>query len=318
MALLTNAFHTFGATGNREDLTELLSNISPKEAPMYDAFGTTQARGTYHEWQTDELAAAAHNSKLEGETFTASARTPTQRYGNYTMISLKMFTVTETQEVVNKAARGSEVAYQKAKALAELKRDFEVCLVTAGASASAHAGATDVPRRFDNVLLWVGKVKGHTGYSGMCTGDPNSILTGSWGTDHTADATIAEGTFNLILQDIWDDGGMPNAVYVNGALKRVISGWGTSTSRVWTGEKRITNVVDVYEGDFSTVELKKDRHVFSSCAFILDESMWRKSILIPAGEIPLARRGLGYDKMIRQEWTIEARNPTANGLLISA
>jgi hypothetical protein len=40
-------------------------------------------------------------------------------------------------------------------------------------------------------------------------------------------------------------------------------------------------VVDVYEGDFSTVELKKDRYAASSIGYILDESLWKKSILIP-------------------------------------
>jgi len=50
MALLSNAFHTFQATGNREDLTELLSNIDPKETYLYDAMGMGYPlNGVYHE-----------------------------------------------------------------------------------------------------------------------------------------------------------------------------------------------------------------------------------------------------------------------------
>ena len=50
MAILSNAFHTFGATGNREDLTEILSNIDPKETYLYDAMGMGYPlNGVYHE-----------------------------------------------------------------------------------------------------------------------------------------------------------------------------------------------------------------------------------------------------------------------------
>lgn len=49
MTLVANAFHAFQATGNREDLTDILSILTPKEAPLYDAMGTASVKGTYHE-----------------------------------------------------------------------------------------------------------------------------------------------------------------------------------------------------------------------------------------------------------------------------
>lgn len=310
MTMLSNAFNTYGATGNREDLTDLISVISPKEAPLYDAMGSSPCKGRYHEWQCDNLAAAnPDNAILEGDTFTAAARTATARYGNYTQISAKQFTITETQEVVAKAGRDSEVAREKMKAMQELKRDFEAILFNYGTAASGGEGGTTGGRRMKNVHGWQIKVTSSTGYSGVEDTAINDAMTGT---------AITEAVFNQILQDIWDEGGKPNAVYVNGGLKRLISGWGTSTSRVHDGSKTIMNVVDVYEGDFSTVELKKDRYCASSLGYILDESLWKKSVLIPVGEVPLARRGLGYDKMIRQEWTIEARNPSGNGMFISS
>jgi hypothetical protein len=312
MALLSNAFHSFQATGNREDLTNLLSIISPKDTPLYDTLGGgNPLNGVNHEWQTDTLAAAnADNAALEGETFTPGALTPTNRYGNYAVISLKQFRVTEIQEKVAKAGRGSEISYQKAKALAEIKNDFEAMLCTHGTAASAGAGSTTVPRRMSNVWFWTVKVTAHSGTSGINTG--TSIATTLTG------ATITEVQFNDIVQNIWADGGRPNAVYVNGSLKRLVTGWGTSTSRVHEGGKKITNVVDVYEGDFTTLELKKERQIASSLGMILQESMWKKSVMIPIGEVEIARTGLAENKMLRQVWTIEARNPTANGVFISA
>jgi len=311
MAMLTNAFNAFGATGNREDLSDLLSDISPKDTPFYDTIGSSPVAGTYTEWQTDALGAAnADNAGLEGETFSADAVQPTKRYGNYCVISTKEFTVTETQEVVNKAGRGSEKAYQKIKAMAELKRDMETMLFHVGTAASAGAGSTTVARRMSNVFHWIQAVTAHTGVSGAPGGTGLGVnLTG---------VTILESQLNDIVQKIWADGGKPNAVYVNGTLKRTISGWGTSTSRVWDGSKKVTNVVDIYEGDFATLEIKKDMFLPSSVGFILEEAKWKKGILIPVGEVPLARRGLGYDTMIRQSWTLKALNPTANGMFISA
>jgi len=308
--MLANAFHAFGATGNREDLSDLISLISPKDTPFYDTIGSTPVKGTYSEWQTDELAAPnADNANLEGETFTAAALTPTKRYGNYSVISLKQYTVTETQEVVAKAGRSSERQFQRVKKIAELKRDMETMLFWYGTAASAGAGSSTVPRRMSNVHFWTVNVTAHTGVSGIAAG--TSLATTLTG------ATITESQFNDVVQKIWADGGKPNAVYVNGAIKRVISGWGTSTSRVWDGSKKITNAVDVYEGDFATLELKKDMNIASSIGYILEEAKWKKGILIPVGEIPLAQRGLGYDTMIRQQWTLIAQNPTANGLFTS-
>jgi len=312
MALLSNAFHSFQATGNYEDLTDLIENIDPEETPLYDSMGQGYPlNGVFHEWQTDNLASTnTDNAQLEGETFTPAALTPTKRYGNYAVISLKQFRVTDIQEKVAKAGRGSEMDYQTAKAMAEIKRDFEAMLCHYGTAASAGAGSTTVPRRMSNVYFWTINTTAHTGVSGLASSvNPATTLTGN---------AIDEAAFNDIIQNIWADGGRPNAVYVNGTLKRGISDWGTSTSRVWKGATTITNRVDVYDGDFTTLELKKERHIFSSIGLILQEDMWKKTMLEPIGSVDIARTGLAANKMIRQTWTIEARNPTASGLFIAS
>ena len=49
MAVLADVYTTYKATGNREDLTDFISNISPLEAPMYDRIGTVGAKARFHE-----------------------------------------------------------------------------------------------------------------------------------------------------------------------------------------------------------------------------------------------------------------------------
>ena len=103
MGQLSNTFETYDATGNREDLANVIYNISPTDTPFMSSAGTGTASFTKHEWQTDSLAAAAANLVIEGDDSPNRALTATTRLLNHTQISTKPVVVTGTQEVVNKA-----------------------------------------------------------------------------------------------------------------------------------------------------------------------------------------------------------------------
>ena len=303
MPILADVFTTYKATGNREDLSDFISNISPLEAPMYDRIGTVAAKARYHEWQTDSLAAAAANTAGEGEQFTAVARTPTMRYGNYLQYMTKQFTVSDVQNVVDKAGRNNETAYQLTKASRELKRDFEYALWYTTIGASGGGGTTTAGSVFMNVFSWQ--------TSCSITSGGAAPLSAS------ASATMSEAQFNAGLQNIWNQGGEPTTVYVNGQNKRVISAWATSTSRVWDGSKKIVNTANVYESDFGVVETVLDRYVTTNMVYIIDDSLYKKAVLVPVKAVPLAKRGLGTDSMLWCAWTVEARNPSGSGFTFS-
>jgi len=308
MAMLSSAFHTFGATGIREDLADFIENISPTDTPCYNSIGSTKATNTKHEWQTDKLAAAAANAKLEGDIFTnlVAAVTPTDRLNNNTQIFTKAFTITTTMDAVNTAGRAKESSYQMSKAMKSLKNDFEFCLFDNAATATGDAGSTTAGRRMKTLARWVTSFTATTGASGFGEGGTSTCTV------------ITEAAFNGILQNIWNEGGKPNAVYVGGNLKRLVSGWGTSTSRVWSGDKKIVNAVDIYESDFGVLSLKLERYSNSAIGYILDESLWAKAVLTPTKLKPLGSRGLGDDFLIHSEWTVEARNVSGNGCFGSA
>jgi hypothetical protein len=308
--LVGGYFDSFQASGVRESLADFISNISPEETPFYSSLGAApNPQNRVHTWQTDTLAAASANSATEAEAWAPTAITPTDIMTNRVQHFLKEFAITDTQDVVNTAGRAKESAYQLVKAGKELKRDFEWSQFDYRSAASGYVGTTSAATLMTNMHYFVGNVNGHSGYSGKF--HQNVTLCA------TADTTITENCFNLILQDIWDDGGRPNAVYVNGALKRLLSGWGTSTSRVWDGSKKITNAVDVYESDFGVLQLKLDRYAFSSMGYILDESLWKKAELHPVRRVDIGRTGLAQPFMLHAAWTLEARNPTGNGMFLS-
>ena len=86
MALPNNTFTTFDAVGIREDLSDVIYDISPTETPFASSLARVAATATTHEWQTDSLAAATVQAYLEGDDATADARIATSRPNNDTQI----------------------------------------------------------------------------------------------------------------------------------------------------------------------------------------------------------------------------------------
>ena len=126
MAAITNTYTRFDAKGVREDLSNVIYQISPEETPFMSNVGRENVSNTFFEWQTDDLAAASTtNAQIEGDDITSfTAVTATVRLGNYTQISRKDVIIAGTLEAVDKAGRRSELSYQMAKKSAEIKRDM--------------------------------------------------------------------------------------------------------------------------------------------------------------------------------------------------
>jgi hypothetical protein len=79
MAQLSNTFETFDAVGGREDLQNVIYDISPTDTPFMSSIGTGAASAVKHEWQTDSLAAAASNAQIEGDDSPSAALSATSR-----------------------------------------------------------------------------------------------------------------------------------------------------------------------------------------------------------------------------------------------
>ena len=122
MTAPTNTFLTTAAIGNREDLTDIVYRISPTQTPVLNMASKAKASNTLHEWQVQELAAAAANAQAEGDDLTAKTVTVTARLTNRTQISAKKVVVSGTQQAMNPAGRKDELAYQLSLASLEIKR----------------------------------------------------------------------------------------------------------------------------------------------------------------------------------------------------
>src|SRR5579864_8406562 len=98
MSMVGNTFATYEAKGIREDLSDAIYNISPKDTPFISNGKVGKANQTFFEWQTDSLAATnTANQQLEGDDIAAfDAVTPTSRIGNYCQISRKTVVISGT------------------------------------------------------------------------------------------------------------------------------------------------------------------------------------------------------------------------------
>jgi len=105
MAQPTNTFDSYDAVGAREDLSDIITTVSPEETPFFSKSGKGKATNALHEWQTDALRASGSNAHIEGDDTTASARTATVRLNNYTQIIKDGVAVPDSDDTTDKAGR---------------------------------------------------------------------------------------------------------------------------------------------------------------------------------------------------------------------
>jgi hypothetical protein len=281
---------TYDAIGNREDLSDLITNISPIDTPFLSRFGKTKATATLHEWLTDTLASPAKNAKIEGVDYSFTKRAARTRLSNYTQIFSTPVEVSDTQRAVNTAGLEDEFAYQLAKAMKEHARDIEKSLV----EGTGNSGASGTARELKGVMSWIATT--------------NITGTGT-GTEY-----LTEAMFNLGLQKIWEQGGNPDYAYANGFQKRKISDFTAGNTRnVDSDEKEVVKGVDVYDSDFGRIKIVPHRWLTSSEVAILENEMWKVSTLRPTMKVDIAKIGSSTRAVVETELTLESRNEKASG-----
>ena len=307
MPQIANTFATFSAVGNREQLADAIYNIAPEETPFVSAIGKGKASGTFHEWQTDSLAAAVNNKVEQGNQAAVAAVTPTKRVGNRTQISEKTFGVTGTQEVVDKAGRKSEVAYQKAKKMVELKRDIEFAAINNGTAIAPTAGVAPQSRGLSGWLM--------TNNSLGATGVAPNADTNVAPTDGTL-RSFTEAMLKDVAQKCWDQGGDPSMLFVPGALRAAVSAFtGAATKFDKTEDKTIYATVEVYVGDFGRYSIVNSRHQRARDVFLVDPNQFELLTLRSMKATPLAKTGDAENYMINTEWTLKSKQDAASGAI---
>jgi hypothetical protein len=307
-------YQTYTAIGMREDLSDVIYDISPTDTPLMSSIGKTKATATYHEWQTDSLAAAALGGAVEGADASSITASPTTRIGNRTQIFTKSVAVAGTLEAVDKAGRKSEKAYQLAKVSAELKRNIELTLLS---NQVAAAGNSSTARTMGGLQAWL-----NSNYDGGTSG-----VAGSGGTTARTDGTdrtFTETILKTVIAEVYTSGGSPKVLMVNPAHKQTVSAFaGIAAQRYMAPSNEPTTIIgaaDVYMSDFGTLSVVPNRFMNSTnacdeTAFIVDPDMLAVAYLRPFQTIELAKTGDSEKTQLLAELTLEVKNEAAHGIV---
>lgn len=310
MAQPTGTFSTYQARGIREDLSDMIYNISPTETPFFSGCKKGSADNTFTEWQIDSLAATnVNNATIEGDDATLQTSAPTTRAGNYCQISTKTAVVTGTQEAVKKAGRTKEMAFQIAKRTKEMKRDMETILLANQAYA---VGSDTVARRLGSVLSYI-RTNSDNGVGGA---NPAGAIQGATTRTDGTTRAFTETQLKNVLQQCWVQGGNPSVIMVSGSNKQVASTFtGGATRFDDSQDRKVYAAVDVYASDFGDLKIIPNRFQRARDALILDMDYWEVAFLRNTQTFPLAKTGDTEKNQILAEYTLRSKQEAASGIV---
>lgn len=302
-------------SSNQQDLVDFIANIDPDETPLTVLLGSTKAKSTVHQWQTDTLAALSSTGIREGEDFAVSTLTAPVRVTNQTQIFGKDIAVTESQREENPAGFGDAYTYQLEKGSKETMRNIEFTLMAAVSQSTGASATARQMKTLEDFITTTTRVG--TNYTGLAgDGTHAGIFNGN--------------DVNDILNSIWTLGGKTDLIVLNGAYKRQFSALTTSNTRnVLADAKKVVIGIDVYDSDFGVIPIQLNRYSpqstntasatanatdISGRVWFLQRSMVRLAWFRPLRHRLMGTRGDSTAGQIRAELTLEVANQKALGV----
>jgi hypothetical protein len=296
----TGIIQNYDIQGKKEDVSDIISNISPTKTPFLSMIGSEGIHNIVHQWQEDSLLTAANNFNLEGSAAPTASWQATVLRSTNTQILMATASASGTSDVVKKYGRARELAYQLGMRSLELKRNLELAFI--GANQPAVLGSDTLARQMAS-------------YQAMC---PNT--TTAVGGPLTESAVLA------MAQTLYTNGAEPTILMVKPADALKIAAWQTAggtgqansrTKLIQNDSKAIYNVVDVYYSPFSGDGLKVvlNRFLPTANALIYEPDMWKKLVLRNWFRETLAKVGDSTQVMIVGEFGLKHKNFGASGLL---
>lgn len=306
MSLPSNTLATYSAVGNREDLSDIIYDVTPTETPFLSNMPKGESESTKHEWQTRALAAASgSNAVLEGDDATTDAANINARIFNYNQISDKVARVSGTQEKVSKAGMKSALARDMADKMKEIKKDVETTLLQ---NVAYVAGADATPRKTAGISCYIKTNIDKASDGTAAAGTGADIYTTG-----TARA-LAESQVEAALATAWGNGGNPSMGYLNAFQKRKFASFSGSSSKTSNGDSRkVTNNVEVYIDPLGTeIRLVPCRQMPTNTIFFVDMEYVKFCPLRNFFTTDLAKTGDSERKQILVEYALEVSNEKAH------
>jgi hypothetical protein len=320
MAKVANAYTTYNAVGNREDLSNAIYNIDPFDTPLMSASRRRNATNRTFDWQTEHLPDVdPDNAQQEGFELVRTASTPTARLTNVTQISKRDATVSGSQENANAAGKGSEMAHQMAMKSKVLKSDMEVILSGRQARVNGDDGTpTPTARKTEAVCHWIARAVDKNNVAGSSVVGVTSGLPAAAGDAFTAVSAGSRVAFTEVLvgdamQRAYENGASPSLLIVPPAIKRTVSTFtGRDSTQVIVGRTEVVATVDIIATDFGRIKVIPSRWIPSDVSLLIDPDYLAVAFYRNFRQFPLAKIGDAETRLILAEWGVEMRNPLAH------
>lgn len=316
MSQPSETFDSYDAHGNREDLQDKIYMVSPEKTPIVSASKRFTATQRLHEWQRDSLAAPnKDNAVIEGDDRTGTPLTATARVANTVQLFDKVAVVSTTQEKTKAAGRSSEMKYQVAKAMVELKRDMEAMVLSDNVAVQ---GNSTTARKSAGLgaLLYTNTSHGGAGATPAHT---SGLAT----TAQTAgtNRAFAETQIKSVMQSIYTNSGeMPSIISMTPSHKTGFSAFaGIAANRFNVGKGKqgvIVGGADVYVSDFGELTVVPNyvqATANANTAFILNPDYMGLAFLGGFKSEALAKTGHTEKELVSVEACLVVTSETAQG-----
>lgn len=319
MAAPLNTVLSTVAVGNREQLSDIVSRITPEDTPIYTMAGKEKVKGTHPEWEIDTLRAPQANAQTEGDDYVFDAVAQPTRVGNYTQIFSQGWVFSKTQEVVENAGNVVKTAEKKIKAGIEVRKDVELAIVSNTASVG---GAT---RYFGSLPSWLtSNVARNSGSNGGFNSGTGLTVAETPGTLRA----FTKALLDTVMQACYNSGGNVSKAVLSPYNKSVFVTFMSDTNVAafrydagGRGKNTIVGTADIYEGPFGKVMVEPNRVMAASAGvarrvFLLDDEYISMASLRPIQEDPdLAKTGDNKKGVIIGEQTLKVKNEAALGVV---
>ena len=292
---MANEFTTYDQVGKAEDVSSIITNITPTDTPFSSMIKSEKVSARVFEWMEDALPNAADNKQVEGAEFTNVARTATTLRTNNTQILSDVFEVTATSDAIKTHGRAKESAYQLAKALKSISRDLEFAYV--GQDNAKVTGDASTAREMDSVMPQIS----------------TTVDAGSNATDALTEAKLLE-----LGEDCYNNGSDPTVFMIKPADAQIVSNMTAASGRsreINDGNKTLVNAIDLYVSPYGEYRVILNRHLLSTHALLIDPTMFRSCVLRPFTRTLLAKQQDGDRHAIVGEYSLKHMSYSDSGMI---
>jgi hypothetical protein len=280
-------YTTYDQVGQAEDVSDIISDITPTDTPFFSMIKSEKISARTFEWLEDSLADAAVNAAVEGADASMATLTAATSRTNTSQILTKAFQVSATADSIKTYGRAKETAYQLGRALKEIKRDVERAMV--GVDQAAVTGSSSAARKMASATQQISA----------------STDAGSGSTDPLTEAKLL-----VAGQAAYTAGSEPSVLMVKPADSTIIAGFAAASgrNREFAQTKTLVNVIDLLVTPFGQYKVVLNRHQLSTHAFLVDPTMFKTAVLRPFSRTLLSKTGDSDKHFVVGEMSLKHTN----------